>query len=146
MFKVTKLELRCRDEIVQGAVAGQPLTISVDYECADPARFAKGLGLSLTLKSDERKLTNLWSAYQNGFTFAPAARGRVDCHLGPWQFREANITTDVYTHDGAEALEWIEGALNFVSHDGDFYGSGRLTNPGEGILFLPHHWTNHARK
>jgi hypothetical protein len=32
--------------------------------------------------------------------------------------------------------------LNINSQDGDFYGVGKLTPPGEGILFLPHDWSH----
>jgi hypothetical protein len=38
----------------------------------------------------------------------------------------------------------VEGVLQFESADGDFYRSGVITNPDQGIVFVEHHWSHHA--
>ena len=51
---------------------------------------------------------------------------------------------DVYTHIGQEVEELIERCLVFNSADGDYYGTGVVTDEGQGILFLDHEWSNNA--
>jgi lipopolysaccharide transport system ATP-binding protein len=139
-FRVTRVELRSGSQPVECIIAGQPLTLLASYECTDPGRYSNGLGFSLTLKCEERKITNLWSEYQPNLHLVPAFRGTIECEIPQWPFREASFSVDCYTHAGNEPVEWIEGCLVFASHDGDFFGSGRLTNRGEGDVFVSHRW------
>jgi lipopolysaccharide transport system ATP-binding protein len=144
-MKVTAVELRSGSVTADTAIAGRALTLVLHYECSDPAQFTSGVSFSLTLKSDDRKITNLWSEYQPEFRVVPFSRGTVECHMPQWPFRDANFAVDLYSHAGNEPLEWIEGCATFTSHDGDFFGAGRLTNAGEGSIFVPHRWANICR-
>lgn len=139
-FRLAKIELRSDGRLVESIIAGQPVTFCIHYVCREPSRFTGGLSLSLTLKNEERKITNLWSEYQAGLHIVPASEGIVECHVPRWLFRESICSVDFYAHAGSDVIEWIEGCLVFPSHDGDFFGTGRITNRGEGDVFLPHVW------
>ncbi|MDB5340385.1 MAG: transporter ATP-binding protein, partial [Planctomycetaceae bacterium] len=139
-MKITRVELMSNGVATEAILAGQHCTFVIHYECCNPGRFGKGIGVSIVLKSDEHKIVNLWSVYQPTLMVVPDTTGTIECHLQTWPFREASFTVDVYTHVGDSTIEWIEGCLAFASHDGDFYGVGRLSNPGEGILFIPQRW------
>jgi len=39
-------------------------------------------------------------------------------------------------------VEWIRNMITVHSQDGDYYGVGKLSPAGEGILFLPHDWSH----
>jgi lipopolysaccharide transport system ATP-binding protein len=144
-LKVTGVELRGARAAAEAVIAGQALALVVHYECNEQARFTRGVSFSLTLKSDDRKITNFWSEYQPEAKVVPFARGTLECHLPQWPFREGRFTVDLQAHFGNELLEWIEDCVTFVSHDGDFYGAGRVANSSEGIVFIPHRWTNTSR-
>jgi hypothetical protein len=102
--------------------------------------------VSLSLRNEGRKITNLWSEYQPAFRFVPQARGTFQCEIPRWPFREARFSLDVYTHAGSDTLDWVEECATITSHDGDFFGAGRLANAGEGMIFIPHQWTADASK
>jgi lipopolysaccharide transport system ATP-binding protein len=145
-WKISSLTVSGPNQVTGAAIAGQPLSLALEYECGNPAQFARGISISCILRSEERKVVNLWSEFQSGFSVKPAARGTVQCHIPSWPFREGRFAVDVFVHEGNEPLEWIENCATILSHDGDFYGSGRMTNPGEGFMFLPHSWSTHARQ
>jgi hypothetical protein len=95
------------------------------------------------LYADGQKLANLWTNCL-GQSFPSLPSGTLTCTIPKWPFRNQQIRVDVYTHVGTEAQDWIEEGLVFDSHDGDFYGTGVITNPDQGIMFLDHSWTSDA--
>jgi lipopolysaccharide transport system ATP-binding protein len=126
--------------------AGQPCVFRVHYRTLVD-RPVESLSCSILLFSAGQKLVNLWTNYHGEFARVPKPlpmEGFVDCHIAKWPFRNHTIQVDVFSHTGYTVQDWIEEALIFSSHDGNYYGSGVLTNPEEGIFFLDHSWTFHA--
>ncbi len=123
--------------------AGQSCVFRVHY-CMLSDRPVKPMSFSIMLFSEGQKLSNLWTNCHEDFvrTFTSLPKkGYVDCHIAKWPFRNQTIRLDVYSHIGHAAQDWIEEALIFNSHDGDFFDSGVLTNPDQGIMFLDHQWS-----
>jgi lipopolysaccharide transport system ATP-binding protein len=124
-------------------VAGQPCRFVLSYRCKNPGRFPFGLGVTLTVRLNDEKIVNLWSAYSPQTSIQPAAEGRIECVVPAWPFREGQLTVDVYVHAWhGPTVEWVRNMLTVHSQDGDYYGVGKLSPPGEGILFLPHDWSH----
>lgn len=122
-------------------IAGQPCRFVLSYRCKNPGRFPYGLGVTLTVRLNDEKIVNLWSAYSPQANIQPEAEGRIECVVPAWPFRENRLTVDVYVHAWhGGTVEWIRNMLTLNSQDGDYYGVGRLSPPGEGILFLPNEW------
>jgi lipopolysaccharide transport system ATP-binding protein len=137
--RIERVELLVDGHPTRTVQAGSPCTIRVSYRKLDPAA-APELSVSVMLFADGQKVVNLWTNYHTGRGVAAHPSGHVDCHLGRWPFRDQQFRVDVYTHTGLEAQDWIEDCLAFSSCDGDYYGSGVVTNPGQGIMFLDHRW------
>ena len=126
--------------------SGQSCLIRVRYRIlAD--RPIQSLSCSILLFTEGQKLTNLWTNCHENFARAsdPLPRiGFIDCRITKWPFRNQTIRVDVFSHTAHATQDWIEEALVFNSHDGDYYGSGVITEPNQGILFLDHSWDFHA--
>ncbi len=141
VFRIAKIEANGTSEPT--IIAGQPCRFALHYECKDPARFGYGLGVTVTLRIRGEKIVNLWSGYMSNITIRPAAAGVIVCDIATWPFRENTITADVYIHAiNGPTLEWILNLMTIQSLDGDYYGVGRLSPPGEGIVFFPHQWAH----
>jgi lipopolysaccharide transport system ATP-binding protein len=128
--------------------AGQSCIFRVSYNMLTE-RPLKSFSCAIMLFCEGQKLVNLWTELHPNFsctTRALSKKGFIDCHIPKWAFRNHTIRVDVFSHTGHLAQDWIENVLSFNSHDGDFYGSGVITNPDEGIMFLEHQWSsiNHA--
>lgn len=123
--------------------AGESCSLRVGYRLLAPEAIGSPLSISLMLYGDGQKLANLWTNCL-GQRFPCLPSGTLTCNIAKWPFRNQQIRVDVYTHVGAEAQDWIEESLVFDSHDGDFYRTGVITNPDQGLMFLDHNWSNDA--
>jgi lipopolysaccharide transport system ATP-binding protein len=125
--------------------AGQSCLIRIHYRIL-PNRSAKSLSCSLTLFTEGQKLTNLWTNCHNNLEFISGSgslpkEGFLNCFIDKWPFRNQTIRVDIYSHIGHVTQDFIEEALVFSSHDGDFYGSGIITDDNQGMIFLDHSWS-----
>jgi lipopolysaccharide transport system ATP-binding protein len=122
--------------------AGQSCVFRIRYSMLSD-RSVKSASFSIMLFSGGQKLANLWTNCHEGFAYSFKSlpkEGYVDCCIAKWPFRNHTIRLDVFSHIGHAGQDWIEEALIFNSHDGDFYASGVLTNADQGIMFLDHQW------
>ena len=124
--------------------SGDECTFRVHYAVREGQPVPAELSVSLMCFAEGQKLVNLWTNVAGGAGLPIARRGVIDCTVPKWPFRGAQMRLDIFTSVGHEAGDWIEECLTFDSHDGDFYGSGVITNSDQGILFLEHTWTSHA--
>lgn len=136
------------DLLVDGApashvCAGQACTLRVHYrQLRGVSQF--GFSVSVMLFSEGQELVNLWTNSDPDFAHSLETLpevGFVDCHIRKWPFRTHSIRVDVFCHTGQATQDWIEEVLMFDSLDGDFHGSGIITNPDQGILFLDCTWS-----
>jgi hypothetical protein len=87
------------------------------------------------------KLCNLWSESVGSKPETPLPiSGYLECVIPRWPFRSGRFSVEVFTHIDHSIQDWLSDALSFESNDGDFYESGVITNPDQGILFLEHNW------
>jgi lipopolysaccharide transport system ATP-binding protein len=122
--------------------AGQSCTIRVHYRLIGASPI-DSFSVAVELWTGGQQLTNLWT--NSVPPMPPPAKplpttGFIDCTIKKWPYREQEIQVDVYTHIGHSPQDWVEGALLFDSHDGDFHGSSIITNSDQGIMFLDHSW------
>jgi lipopolysaccharide transport system ATP-binding protein len=142
-LRVEDVQLLIDDVPSANVQAGQSCVLRIHYRTLTD-RSVESLSCSIMLFADGKKLANLWTNYDNKFlrTYKPFPKnGFVDCHIQKWPFRNLTIRVDVYTHIGPAVQDWIEEALIFHSHDGDFYASGIISNPDQGIMFLDQDWS-----
>lgn len=124
-------------------IAGQPCQFVLHYRCKNPERFPFGLGVTLTVRLNGEKIVNMWSAYSPQTTIHPSSEGKIECLVPAWPFRTNTLTADVYVHAlEGPTVQWVLNMMTMHSQDGDYYHVGKLSPPGEGILFQPHDWSH----
>jgi lipopolysaccharide transport system ATP-binding protein len=140
-FSIKKLRINERE--CPTVLAGQICKFEMEYECKQPELFQRGIRISLTLRLNDEKIANLWSACYPKVRIQPQKNGKIGCLLPAWPFREGTFTLDVYVDDEAgQTVEYVRSAATLESRDGDFFGGGKNLPPGEGILFLQQTWTH----
>jgi homopolymeric O-antigen transport system ATP-binding protein len=123
--------------------SGEQCSIQIKYRTIDPERVGSSLSVSFLLYANGQKLSNLWTECSHTqIQLRPS--GMIECRIAHWPFRGSQIRVDVYTHCGPVVEEWLEECLVFDSVDGDFFGTGTITRPDQGILFMNHEWSANA--
>jgi lipopolysaccharide transport system ATP-binding protein len=144
LVAVDSVELLVDGSQANSVQSGQSCTIRIRYHAIEPEAIGCKLSVSILLFSDGQKLVNLWTNYHGGTTVKVQPFGVIDCTINKWPFRSHVIRLDVYTHLGPLVQDHIEECLFFSSHDGDYYHSGIITNPDQGLLFMDHEWSGYA--
>jgi homopolymeric O-antigen transport system ATP-binding protein len=124
--------------------SGDPCSIRLHYRVLDATMVGEELSVSIILVSDGQRLVNLWTNYRDNRGLPLQPEGWIECKIPRWPFRAHTVRVGVYTHIGSTTQDWLEDVLSFNSFDGDYYRSGVITNPGQGILFLDQVWSHHA--
>ena len=146
--RIDRVELLVDSVPAMHVQSGQACSIRVYYRVVSD-RVIDHLSISVMLFSEGQKLVNLWTNCHLDTHDASkplSKQGYVDCRIPKWPFRSHTMRVDVFSHTGHSAQDWIEEALVFDSHDGDFFGSGVLTNADQGIMFLDHSWRYYANE
>ncbi len=144
-IEITDVVLRANGHVTRTVHSGDAVTIELSYQLLDREAAGRLLDVSLILFGDGQKLVNLWtSCTQRPMRLAES--GVIRCALARWPFRNQQFRVDVYAHDLSGVQVWLESCLVFESCDSDFFSSGVITNPDQGIMFLDHIWECHASK
>jgi lipopolysaccharide transport system ATP-binding protein len=143
---VEKVEVLVGDEPAATVQSGDPVTFRVHYKTLEPGIAGQELSVAVILFVEGQKIANLWTNLSAGRGLPIADEGYIDCAIEKWPFRTGIFRVDIYTHLGLHSQDWIEDAAAFNSHDGDFYGSGVITDPGQGVVFLEQDWTGDANQ
>lgn len=69
-----------------------------------------------------------------------AAQGQLECRVPHFPLRFGRYVVDLYCAVNHEISDYVRAAASFEVHDGDFYGTGRLTRAESGAVLLPHTW------
>jgi len=142
-FSIKKIKINQSE--TPTVLAGQPCRFEMEYECSQPEPLRRGVRISLTLRLNDEKITNLWSACYPEVRIQPNQNGKIECVLATWPFREGTFTLDVYVDDEAgQTIEYVRNAVTLESRDGDFFRGGRNLPSGEGILLLKQAWAHHS--
>jgi lipopolysaccharide transport system ATP-binding protein len=125
--------------------AGQSCQLRIEYVLKEARRGP--ISCSILLFADGEKLANLWTNCDPDYSLPPSTvphRGVLICDIPKWPFRRHSFRVDVFSHLGDEVQDWIEEAIFFESHDGDYYRSGIIPDPNQGIIFIDHRWRTEA--
>lgn len=126
-------------------ISGQTCRFLIGYT-TDPPLPAPGnipvgeVSLVISLP-DGANLVNLSTyffpdALADGLT----APGALECRVPYLPLRFGRYTVDLYCAINHEISDYVRAAASFEVHDGDFYGTGRLTRAESGAVLLPHTW------
>jgi lipopolysaccharide transport system ATP-binding protein len=141
-FSIKKIKINQSE--TPTVLAGQTCRFEMEYTCSQPESLKGGVRISLTLRLNDEKIANLWSACYPEVRIQPRQNGKIECALATWPFREATFTLDVYVDDETgQTIEYVRNAITLESRDGDFFRGGKNLPIGEGILFLEQNWVHH---
>jgi len=126
--------------------SGDRCSIQIRYHALTPESVDSNLSVAIMFFSEGQKLTNLWTNYHNGRTIKILPAGVIECSIPKWPFRSNFLRIDIFTQMGPHLQDWIEECVYFDSYDGDYYHSGIITGPGQGLLFLDHEWNSYANE
>ncbi len=98
------------------------------------------VSLVITLP-DGTNLVNLSTHFfPDAFAGALPAQGQLECCVPRFPLRFGRYFVDLYCAVNQELSDYVRAAASFEVHDGDFYGTGRLTRAESGAVLLPHTW------
>lgn len=122
--------------------SGQKVSLVLDYE-GRPGVDLHNAGVSIIVyTSDGIRLTNLWSEYREGKPFDEIPdSGRFVCTFPAFPFRAGRYVIDVYCYANSMTADWIQYAASLDVVDGDYYGSGKISQNTNGVVFLDHEWS-----
>lgn len=122
-------------------VCGQRGRIVLEIE-ADPARLPiRDASISLTFYSlDGVRLTNLWSRAASGDLQIETPRSRIEVEVPKVALRPGEYRLEIWAGGLGEVCDWMEDAGDVEVGEGDFYGTGVMTNPEQGAIFCEHRW------
>ena len=70
-----------------------------------------------------------------------APRGTITCEIGELPLKPGRYRLNLAVQRHGQMLDHIVGAFRLLVEEHDFYGTGKLTPPGQGgVLLLKHRW------
>ncbi|MDH3691157.1 MAG: ABC transporter ATP-binding protein [Gammaproteobacteria bacterium] len=95
-----------------------------------------GVGIDTNLG---QRVTTLSSDMSNGELgeIAPGV-ARVSISLNKLALTPGEYMLTLFCSVGNEVSDWVQQAVNMRVESGDFFGTGRVLEPGMGVMYLPH--------
>jgi lipopolysaccharide transport system ATP-binding protein len=123
---------------------GQSLRIRLFYDSAGSQSLRHvhvAVGIYGTF---EQKLVHLSTDLTTGDFDELPSSGAVDCEILRCPLQPGRYTMNLWTTVDSELADWIQGAGAIEVVPGDFFGTGRLPQPGQGVVVVDHRWSARA--
>jgi lipopolysaccharide transport system ATP-binding protein len=133
--------------IITHLTSGQPINFIMTYENRD-RKPLKNVSVAIAVyDSLGYKLTNLSNHYfdNDSFDVIPQV-GEFVCQVPRLPLRTGQYYLELYGEVNGIPADWLRDVTGFEVSDGDFFGTGRLTNPGQGVFFVDHSWSVRSSK
>ena len=138
---IRQLNLRDESNRVTGSVAcGKPLIVELGY---DSPRELQAPGFAILVETAGGvPVFHVPSEVVSSSLGARAPRrGRAVCRLNSLPLAPGQYSLRVGCRAGGEQVDLIEGALTFYVEPFDYYGTGKLPDPANGVVLLRGTWT-----
>jgi len=124
--------------------SGQEARLRISYRQSGLVGLEDQLGVSIVLYLDGQRIANLWNLAFRSHHLDLRDRGIWECVIPRWPFRAGTVQADLYVHHDSKVLAWLDSCATFQSLDANFHGGDVIPASGQGLVFVDHHWTNHA--
>lgn len=122
-------------------VCGQTAHFRIGYTSDRPRRPRQAeISLVISLPDGTRLMNLSTHFFPDALAEGFAVRGAFTCHVPHFPLRFGRYFVDLYCAIDHEMSDHVRAAASFDVHDGDFYGTGRLTRAEAGAVLLPHSW------
>ncbi len=130
-----------KDKPVDSVLSGERVTFEMDFVAGDAARRRRAeFGLTVSTVIGERLFQCNTQSVNQQFDVAES-RGRAVCSISKLPLLPGRYSVNInLTVDGQRA-DFVEKALQFDVHSGDFFGSGKLTSRDYGPFLTDYQWT-----
>jgi lipopolysaccharide transport system ATP-binding protein len=122
-------------------VSGQFVRLVFRYKSSGYRVPAKTSVAVAIYDSSGYKVTNISSHYFYDRGFEDISRdGEFICEIPKLPLRSGHYSLELFCQVNGEVSDWIKDVRAFEVSDGDYYGTGRITNPNQGVVFVDHNW------
>jgi lipopolysaccharide transport system ATP-binding protein len=123
------------------AVSGSDVTIRVAYHVKDGGRLAKCV-LCLAFYKDLDCFFGLSTALSSKEELQIVGDGYVDFRVPSWPLAGGRYRIDTYLEGGSDLQDQVDDASQFITVDGDFFGTGKVCHDDHWRKFVlvPHSW------
>jgi len=124
----------------QRVFSGQEVNLALKYQASGDLLRNVHVAIGMHGMFDE-SLFHL-STSVNGFDFKEIpASGIILCNLPCLALQPGRYSFNLFCTVGGEIADWIQNAGFFDVEAGDFFGSGRLPPPDQGVFLMKHSWS-----
>jgi lipopolysaccharide transport system ATP-binding protein len=123
--------------------SGQTARLIINYKSHTEEELSN-IEISIVIFNDSGyRLTNLSSDYFMNYKFVLTKnKGQFICTIPKLPFRSGKYKVSLFCKSNEQVLDWIKDLDGFTVTDGDYFHSGRITGPNQGVCFVEHHWAH----
>jgi len=120
-------------------VSGEPGRLVLTYESMAQTPPQNVFVSILIYTSLGQQIANVSNEYFHAFETMPSV-GQIACEFARLSLRSGHYTASLWCSVDARVSDFVQQAAVFDVIDGDYYGTGRITNYYRGSVFLDHSW------
>jgi lipopolysaccharide transport system ATP-binding protein len=121
---------------------GEGMMIEMVYENSEKTKKKLPLVFHIFFNSPQHgRLFTCSTKYTVEDPFFPPS-GRLVCHVPKLPLRPGAYSIDVVIKQDREVWDFMEGACKFNVVEGNFYKTGRIPSPNDGMFLVDHRWTH----
>jgi lipopolysaccharide transport system ATP-binding protein len=129
-----------RGERIAQAMSGERLTIALPYEGRDAAPLRKvHVAIGVHGKYDER-LCHLSTTVSSGDFAEIPPNGTLCCRVPRLPLQPGRYSVNVFCTVAGDVADWVQGAGTIDVIAGDFFKTGKLPPPDQGVFLVDHEW------
>ena len=127
---------------LQQVMSGQDVLIQLHYESERELHNVSVLVAFNVRNSQGFLLANLNSADSGYNLLNIYFKGYFECRWPKFNLRSGSYDCNLFCSINGEIVDWIPSAFNINVEDGNYYGSGKLIERGQGDVLINHSWAS----
>jgi lipopolysaccharide transport system ATP-binding protein len=130
----------CNQKDIRTLVSGQEVTFRLFFETQKNVSL-KNVSVAISIKSSNGTLISVFCNDYVDKKFTEIQNvGYFDCTIFKLPLMEDLFTLNIMANDSTEILDWIEDAVQINVENGDFFGSGKITELTHKSVLIDHKW------
>ena len=124
-------------------ISGESINIVASFEINDTKVQPKITVAFALYNHKTEQLTDLMTkSVDKSFQFSPSASdGKIVCTINKLPLAGGNYTYNLMLRNNDDVQDFIQEAGNFTVEDGDFFGTGKTIQTGQGSILIEQLWS-----